>query len=217
MSTCSPFYQLLSVIVQAGLGSKIARRAKQYGATGATIFLGRGTSRNPMLEFLHLADIRKEIVIIGVAREAADDLIAALDREFHFERPHHGILFTMNVCMAADYSSDQTPDKQGEEKKMYQAIFTIVNKGDAEIAMDAATAAGAAGGTVVHARGSGIHEQERFFLMDIEPEKEILMILSEREQVGSIVDAIKEATGIEQPGKGVLFVIDVDQAHGLRK
>ena len=44
--------------------------------------------------------------------------------------------------------------------------------------IDAATAAGSKGGTVINAR-SGIHEEQTLF-MDIEPEKEIVLIISDK-------------------------------------
>ena len=40
--------------------------------------------------------------------------------------------------------------------------FVIVDRGRAEEAMDAAREAGARGGTILHARSSGIHEHAVF-------------------------------------------------------
>ena len=65
--------------------------------------------------------------------------------------------------------------------------------------MDAATEAGARGGTIINARGSGIHETSKLFAMEIEPEKEIVLIISEVAQAESITSAIREKMKIDEP------------------
>ena len=95
-----------------------------------------------------------------------------------------------------------------------QAIFAIVDKGYAETVVEAAEKAGARGATVVNARGAGIHETARLFSMEIEPEKEIVLILAETALCGAITDAVQAAIGLDEPGRGILFSLDVRQAHG---
>ena len=51
--------------------------------------------------------------------------------------------------------------------------------------------------------------------MDIEPEKEIVLILSEESVTDAIVESISECLEIEKPGNGVLFVLNVAQTFGL--
>ena len=59
----------------------------------------------------------------------------------------------------------------------FEVILCIVNKGFADKAMDAARAAGARGGTILHGRGTAAPDAERLFGITIQPEKEIVMIL----------------------------------------
>ena len=82
--------------------------------------------------------------------------------------------------------------------------------------MDAANEVGAKGGTIINARGSGIHETNKLFSMEIEPEKEMVMILSEKSVVDSIVSSIRKKLDIDKPGKGIIFVQEVSRAYGLR-
>lgn len=97
----------------------------------------------------------------------------------------------------------------------YEVIFTIVERGLGENVVDAATAAGATGATIINARGSGIHEKEKFFAMDIEPEKEIVMIILNKEKTDKVVKSINGTMDIEKPGKGIIFVMDVSRTSGL--
>lgn len=100
---------------------------------------------------------------------------------------------------------------------MYHVITTIVDKGKAEDVIDAATKAGSKGGTIINARGSGIHETSKVFSMEIEPEKEIVIILSEADKTEAIVSSIKNELKIEEPGNGIIFVQDVNKTYGIYK
>jgi nitrogen regulatory protein PII len=53
--------------------------------------------------------------------------------------------------------------------------------------------------------------------MDIEPEKEIVLILSEKKDCEAIVSSISEKMEIEKPGKGIIFVQEVSKVCGLAK
>jgi len=105
-------------------------------------------------------------------------------------------------------------ERRGDEA-MYNLITVIVDKGRAEEVIDAANKAGAKGGTIINARGSGIHESGKILSMEIEPEKEIVMILSESDTTENIISAIKDAIKINEPGNGILFVQDVNRTYGI--
>ncbi len=98
---------------------------------------------------------------------------------------------------------------------MYKAIFTIVDRGKAEDVITAATCAGSRGGTIINARGSGIHETSKLFNMEISPEKEVVLILAKTEDVTKITDTIVEQLDINKPGNGIIFVQSVENAYGL--
>ncbi len=51
--------------------------------------------------------------------------------------------------------------------------------------------------------------------MNIEPEKEIVMIIIDEKRAGNVIDAIETKMNINQPGKGILFVLDVTKVSGL--
>ena len=63
----------------------------------------------------------------------------------------------------------------------YEAVFCIVNDGFSDAVMDAARACGARGGTVINARGTAKAEAEKLFNISIQPEKEIVLILVNKE------------------------------------
>lgn len=97
----------------------------------------------------------------------------------------------------------------------FNLILTIVNRGFADVVMDAAKKAGANGGTVLNARGAGIHEAEKFFGITIQPEKDIVLILTENELKKPIMQAIKKEAGLNKEGRGLSFSLPVDEICGI--
>lgn len=100
---------------------------------------------------------------------------------------------------------------------MYHIINIIVDKGRAEEVITAATKAGSKGGTVINARGSGVHETSKVFDMEIEPEKEVVIVLSEIERTGDIVAAIRESLKIDEPGNGIIYIQETSRTYGIFK
>jgi len=211
-------FELIWVIVNFGKGSKVMHAAKKCGVTGGTIILAKGTANDKFADFLGLSDIRKEIVLMVSNKKMTRSALDRLDKKFNFKKPNHGIAFTTGVSEvigSVGCKATEADREEGGEEAMHCAITAVVDKGKAEDVIDAATAAGSRGGTIINARGSGIHETSKLFFMDVEPEKEIVMILSEKKDAEAIISSIREKLDIEQPGKGIIFVQEVSKVYGL--
>ncbi len=209
-------YVINLVIVEFGMGSRILEEAKKAGVTGGTIFLGRGTVRNPILKALGLDEARKEIVLMVTPHDLQDGIHDHLTEKFQMEKPNHGIIVTMPLKRVYGlHDLTRKDSRRGGSSMDYEVIFTVVEKGLGQEVVDAATKAGSTGATIINARGSGIHECTKFFAMNIEPEKEIVMIIIERDKAEGIVNAIRDAMRIDDPGKGILFSMDVNRVTGL--
>lgn len=206
-------------IVDIGMSSKIIRAAKVHKLYGATIMLGKGTASHGILHRLGLADVRKGIIWMVADKKSAKEALEAISREFELWKPNHGIAFTTSVCFASGSHMIHCDisNEEGEGSNMYHAINVIVEKGRAEEVIDAATKAGSKGGTIINARGSGIHETSKLFTMEIEPEKEIVLILSEVEATEKIVESIRRDLQLDEPGNGILFIQNVNQTYGIAR
>lgn len=97
----------------------------------------------------------------------------------------------------------------------HDLIITIVSKGRSVDVIDASKEAGAEGGTILHGRGSGVHDTAKLFGIRIEPEKEVILIIAENTKTDLIVQSISNKLNINKPGKGVLFVLDVKRVAGI--
>ncbi len=102
-----------------------------------------------------------------------------------------------------------------DDYQEFDLIITIVNRGFNDVVMDAARSAGATGGTVLHARGAGIHEAEKFFGISIQPEKDVVLILAKREEKKQIMNAIRNEVGLNKEGKGLSFSMPVEDVCGI--
>lgn len=208
---------LIYVIVQFGLASKIVRFAKKHGAKSATVLLGKGTIKNPILEFFEINEGRREIVLMGTKKSIAGEVLAKLNEKFQFEKPNKGIAFSVPVIdvVHSEFVDYESEKERGVDNPMYHLIFTIVDRGKGEDVVDAANKADSRGATIINARGSGIHETEKFFGMEIEPEKEAVMIVSKSDSSKKIVDSIKKDLNIDQPGNGIIFIQHISETYGL--
>ncbi len=97
----------------------------------------------------------------------------------------------------------------------YKLIMAILPKGTAGEVMDAAREFGAEGGTILLARGTGVHEARRFFGISVSSERELLLVLVEPEKVKGVLDAVVEAGRLDEPAKGIAFVLSVDEVTGI--
>ena len=222
---------LICLIVNVGLGRKVMRLAKKRGIKGGTIYYGTETIHDDFLHLFELCDSRKEIVMMIGPEAIAKPALDSISKKLRLEKHDCGSSFAIrlaNVCGMHSYQDKMlendglSTDKQsqgnqkGQDENMYQAIYTVVDKGKAELVIEAAAKKGARGGTIINARGSGIHETSKLFAMEIEPEKELVLIIIDAEKTESVIQAISDDLDLEKPGSGILFVMDIAYTYGIR-
>ena len=100
-------------------------------------------------------------------------------------------------------------------EKKCDLIVVIVNNGFSELVMQAAKEKGATGGTVIHGRGTGTDEAEKFFGITITPEKEMVLILVESSLKADIMKEVCKRAGLSTPGHGISFSPPVDGVVGI--
>jgi nitrogen regulatory protein PII len=210
--------ELICFIANRGIGSKIIKTAKKEGVSGGTVMYGKGTAPNMVSNFLGGLELEKEVILMAGEREVVKKALDKMTEKYYLSEPNTGIAFTLELCGIVGTSSckcQEINDKKGVTETMYNLIMTIVDRGKAEEVVDAAIEGGAPGGTIINGRGSGIHETQKVFSMFIEPEKEIVMIVSPRENTEKIVDGIRHSLKMDEPGNGVVFVQSINQVYGL--
>ncbi len=97
----------------------------------------------------------------------------------------------------------------------HEVIFAIVNSGFAEDVMDVARELGVRGGTILNARGVAREEAAAFFGITIHAEKEILMMVVEKELRDTVLNAIYKEMGMAKKAQGIAFSLPVSDVAGL--
>jgi len=211
-------FDLICFIVPFGLGSKVLKEAKKHGISGGTVVIGRGTYHKSWLHLFELGESRREVLLMITPSSIVSDAMEALNEKFKLQKPNHGIAFTTRITSflgSGNYDFHEINQIGENNMSKFLAIFTIVDKGRGESVVDAATTVGAKGATIINARGSGIHETSKIFNMEIEPEKEIVLMIARHEIVKDIIETICDFLEISRPGNGIIFTQDVKDTYGI--
>ncbi len=97
----------------------------------------------------------------------------------------------------------------------HEVIFAIVDAGFAEEAMEVAREQGVRGGTILNARGVARADAAAFFGITIHQEKEILMMVVEKELRDKVLNALYKEMDMAKKAKGIVFALPVSDVAGL--
>ncbi len=97
----------------------------------------------------------------------------------------------------------------------HEVIFAIVNAGYAEDVVDVAREHGARGGTILNARGVVKEDAARFFGITVHADKEILMMVVEKDIRDRVLNAIYKELGMAKKARGIVFSLPVSDVAGL--
>ena len=217
---------LLCVIVRRDHDDPLVTFFSAHDVNTVTTLLCQGTAGKKLLDLLGLEETEKEFSYVMTTRPRARKLMKALVSEIGLDMPGTGVAFSIPVSSVAGPSSlnhltqgqdiDLSEVKEMPNTFLYELIIAIINRGHSDEVMDAARAAGAMGGTVLHAKGTNPDGEKRFFGLSIADEKEMLMILTAANQKAPIMRAIMEKAGVQSPAHTVMFSLPVESVAGLR-
>ena len=97
----------------------------------------------------------------------------------------------------------------------HEVIFAIVNSGFAEDVMDVARELGVRGGTILNARGVAKEKEAAFFGITIPAEKEILMMVVEKEIKDKVLNAMYKEMGMSKRAQSIAFSLPVSDMAGF--
>lgn len=98
---------------------------------------------------------------------------------------------------------------------MTHLIIIICNNGSAEDVMQEARAAGARGGTILRARGSADQNTSQFIGITIQPEKEVILIITKEKEKNDIMRSINAKLGVGTEAHAICFSLPVDGLIGV--
>ena len=216
--------KLLISMVGRNKGDDFVDVTKEAGARGGTVALGRAVVDNRLLQLLSLADMLQDVVFT-LMRDETEAVIEAVRRAYRNPSGKiSGLSIVLDVSdMLVRVTSQNNkpgaaPDTRSEHMNSGHTLLTvIVNHGYADDVMAEARKAGATGGTILNARGTGKEEDVKFFGITLVPEKEMLMIVAEDAKAPAILEAIRKIPRLTEPGGGIVYAMNVEQFIVLGK
>lgn len=187
--------------------------------------LGRGTANSEMLDYFGLEESEKVVILSVVTEETWKKLRREMIVKMQIDVPGTGIAFIVPLSSIGGEKTlhflIQSEKFEREEESTlketeYELLVAIANQGCIDTVMDVARSVGAGGGTVIHAKGTGMETEEKFLGVSLAAEKEIILIVTRKKQKNAIMKAMMEQTGLASKEKTIIFSLPVTSTVGLR-
>ena len=198
---------------------------EEQGLDVSVTTLGDGTASSEVLDYFGLASTEKGVLFHFVTLEKWKELKRALRTRMKIDIPGIGIVFLIPVSSvggkkALSYLTSGQNFVKGEESTLkdtkYELLIVIANQGYSEQIMDAARKVHASGGTVIHAKGTGHQKAEKFLGVSLVPEKELVFIVTRKDQKNAIMSSIMEEAGTGTEAGSIVFSLPVTDTAGMR-
>lgn len=184
-----------------------------------------GTATDSLLNLLSLERTEKVILQTFIRESDYKEIYHDLNTKTDLTYSGNGIAIFLPTGAiggesAKQYLVGENPvtvmeDTNVEKEIKYSLIVAIADKGNTDIIMDSARNAGATGGTVLKAKGTGT-EKAKFFGVSISEEKEMVYIVARNTDRDRIMTAIMENAGYNTEAHGVVFSLPVESVLGIK-
>ncbi len=210
-------------IVNPEMESRFSDICQRLELPISIIMWGRGTATKNMLDLLGLGSREYRIVMTVANRQRTAALIDEARRQLYIDAPGHGIVVAIPIksvggAKTLSHLNNGTRPPEGAPalNYNYEIILAIANEGHTDSVMDAARAAGARGGTVLHGKGTaGTKEAEKFFGVSIASEKEVIMIVAKATEKTAIMKSIVSLAGVGTEAGAVVMSLPVTDVAGF--
>ena len=181
-----------------------------------------GTAVKSMLELLGIDSSERRVMMNIADGDQTKNLITKMKHGIHLGVPGHGIVLAVPITSIGGGKTVEYLKGDGRSAKysppaqyLNELIIAIANVGHTDDVMNAARAAGARGGTVIHAKGTGINDVQKFMSVSIADEKEIILIVSPAAVKSEIMSSILKKAGPDTESGAIVFSLPVSEAAGF--
>lgn len=216
---------LMTTIVDRKIASKYVELFQENELNVMYLTLGYGTASSEVLDYLGLESKEKAVAFSVVEEQTWITIKKQLEKKLKIDAPGGGISFITPLSSIGGKKTlhflIENENYQKEEESTLkdttrELIVVIAEQGYTELIMDVAREAGAYGGTVIHAKGTGKEAAEKFMGVSLATEKEMLFIVAKTEQKNDIMQAIMKGAGLDSKAKSIVFSLPVTDTAGLR-
>ena len=220
-------FRMLVLIATPKLVGKALGMFKEENIPIQYVFHAQGTATSEVMDMLGLDGVDKNVLMSMMSKEWADEMRKKLRKKLHLGMPNTGIAFTLVMSGGSGHIVQIMEGMEPEERKSaernetdmteneYSMIMAIVNQGFSEEVMNAARPMGASGGTVFHSRRVGTKEAMKFWKISVQEEREVVLILAQKEDKLAIMQEIGKQCGMNSKAQGIVMSLPVDGIEGL--
>lgn len=194
-------------------------------------FRAQGTAKTEILDICGLSGSTRVITAALVPKSKISEIFEMLEKTFEIRKKGKGIALTLPITgvqasMLNLLSAEQEKIAKAHiERKVQQminetsyAMITVaVREGFSDDVIDAATKAGANGGSVIRGRRRGNEAVVQFLGISMQEEQEFVMIIVPREKKSYIMNEISSACGLQTEAHGIIFSVPVDEVLGIHE
>lgn len=216
---------LMVTVTGRNMAKKFHAFYEEMGLPVSFITMGYGTASSEILDYFGLDSTEKTIMFHVVTPSAWKNTKRQLRLKMNIDIPGVGITFLVPLSSIGgkktlNYLTSGQEFSLGEESTLqdtkYELLVVIANQGYTELIMDAARKVRAAGGTFIHARGTGGKMAEKFLGVTLVPEKDMLFIVVRKDQKNDIMRAIMDDAGTGTKAGAIAFSLPVTDTAGMR-
>lgn len=182
-----------------------------------------GTASSEMMDILGLGSSEKGVLAAVSEKGTADLILKRLHKELKLGTVNSGIAFTAPLNGVSNFllhiaesaSSDDRKDNTIMSESNYTMIAAIVNPGFSDNVMNVARSAGAGGGSVIHSRRISDKKNIAFWGLNVQEEKEIVLIIAKNDSKLEIMQAIGKECGMRSDANGMVISLPIESVIGL--
>ena len=216
---------LMVTIAQRSSAKQFLELFARHNVTVTLSTLGQGTARSELLDYFGLEKTEKVVTFSFVTRSTWRAVKGAMQQELNIDVPGTGIAFIVPLSSIGGkkplaFLTDGQDFEAGEESTLkdtkYELLVVIANQGYTELIMDAAREEQAGGGTVLHAKGTGMAKAEKFLGFSLVNEKEMVFIVVKTSTKNRIMRSIMDKAGLQSKAQSIVFSLPVTGTAGMR-
>lgn len=205
---------------------KLAKQfTRFYQSQGVEVMLttpGRGTAVSEVLDYFGLEASEKTVFLSFVTGDRWHLIRAGLQKKMKIDIPGTGVAFLVPMSSVGGkntlfFLTAGQEFEKGEESVLqdtnYELLVTIADQGNTDLIMDAARRANAPGGTILHAKGTGMERASQFLGFSLGVEKELIIMVVKRADKNPIMQAIM---GTARQAHAIVFSLPVTSTAGMR-
>ena len=223
--------RMVMIITDTEAEKKMNRLMTETGLPVCFRCRAQGTAKTEILDICGLQGRARMITAVIVPRRMVNRLYDRLEELIQIGRRGKGVAVSVPVTSVQESMMkllneealgkmkeliERDEQKMKSESKISMIIVSVA-EGYSDAVIDAASKAGAKGGSVLRGRKRGSEAMVQFLGISMQEEQEFVMIVVPREKKCEIMSAITTSCGLKTPAHGMVISLPVDDVMGLEQ